>query len=125
MEIAEFLALSKTEETTIALIGAGLTNKVIAGMRGISEQTLKNEVTTILRKLGASNRAQAVAISRDRQLNPGDHHEVWQVGFEGGWQWAVAVVKRVNKNAGDPETFQRMILEAFLPKSGLVLVDKK
>ena len=41
------------------MIDRGLTNKEIAAKLGISEQTVKNHVHHVLRKLGASDRLAA------------------------------------------------------------------
>ena len=45
----------------LALITRGLSNQQISEKLGISALTVKNHVQKILRKLGAANRAQAVA----------------------------------------------------------------
>jgi DNA-binding CsgD family transcriptional regulator len=46
----------------------GLSNQAIGALLGISPLTAKNHVQKILRKLQASNRAQAVALALARQL---------------------------------------------------------
>jgi two-component system response regulator DegU len=44
-------------------IGQGFLNKQIAVELGISEQTIKNHVTSILRKLNANARTEAVVLA--------------------------------------------------------------
>lgn len=51
------------EQQIVEGLRAGLSNEGIAQRLGISMFTVKNHVRKILRKLGASNRAQAVAIA--------------------------------------------------------------
>jgi DNA-binding NarL/FixJ family response regulator len=46
------------------MIGRGLTNKEIASQLNLSEQTVKNHVHRMLRKLGATNRFGAVDLCR-------------------------------------------------------------
>jgi predicted transcriptional regulator len=46
------------------MIGQGLTNKEIASQLNLSEQTVKNHVHRMLRKVGASDRLTAVEICR-------------------------------------------------------------
>ena len=53
------------------MLGAGLLNKQIAYELGVSEATIKAHVTAVLRKLGASNRTQAVLIAGRLALDPG------------------------------------------------------
>ncbi|MFA5186784.1 MAG: LuxR C-terminal-related transcriptional regulator [Patescibacteria group bacterium] len=53
--------LTPTEGRVFCLMGM-LTNKQIAHKLGISEQTVKNHITSILEKLGAGDRTQAVVI---------------------------------------------------------------
>jgi two-component system response regulator DegU len=48
-------------------IANGSTNKQIANLLGISEQTIKNHVSAILRKLNANDRAHAVALAVHNQ----------------------------------------------------------
>ena len=54
--------LTTREEGIIELIAKGLSNKMIAAELGTSEQTIKKQVSHMLLKLNAGNRAHAVAI---------------------------------------------------------------
>jgi DNA-binding NarL/FixJ family response regulator len=54
--------LTTRELDIIHLIADGLSNHQISSRLRISDQTVKNHVTAILRKLGATDRAQAVLI---------------------------------------------------------------
>ncbi|MDE3137229.1 MAG: response regulator transcription factor [Acidobacteriota bacterium] len=54
-------ALSPRESEVLALLAQGLPNKIIADRLGISGHTVKFHVSTILSKLGASSRTEAVA----------------------------------------------------------------
>ncbi len=58
------LGLTRREQQLLALIDQGLSNKEIAVGLNLSEQTVKNHVHRMLRKLGASDRGAAVAICR-------------------------------------------------------------
>jgi DNA-binding NarL/FixJ family response regulator len=60
--------LSPREGAVLRLVAAGLSNRQIAGALSISERTVKFHVTAIFNKLGAENRAQAVAIAAERGL---------------------------------------------------------
>lgn len=60
--------LTPREREVLALVAAGKSNKEIASALGIAERTAKFHVTAILAKLGAENRAQAVAIAAERHL---------------------------------------------------------
>jgi len=53
-------ALSRRETEILHLVAAGQSNKEIAGVLGISDQTVKNNITSLLRKLGVQDRTQAV-----------------------------------------------------------------
>jgi DNA-binding NarL/FixJ family response regulator len=55
------------EQQIVGGLRAGLSNEGIAIQLGISMFTVKNHVRKILRKLGANNRAQAVAIAMSRR----------------------------------------------------------
>ena len=61
-------ALSRREREVLRLIAAGHSNKQIAQALGITERTVKFHVTSVLNKLGAENRAQAVALAGQRGL---------------------------------------------------------
>lgn len=64
--------LSKREHEIIQWVRDGKTNQQIGEVLGISALTVKNHVQSILRKLGASNRAQAVATAMNAQLMGGE-----------------------------------------------------
>ena len=55
--------LTQRELQILNHIANGGTNKQVANMLGISEQTIKNHVSAILRKLNANDRAHAVALA--------------------------------------------------------------
>jgi DNA-binding NarL/FixJ family response regulator len=57
---APFHPLSDREMQVLESVVTGLSNKEIAGQLGISHQTVKNHVTSILRKFGVEDRTQAV-----------------------------------------------------------------
>jgi DNA-binding NarL/FixJ family response regulator len=54
------LGLTRREQQLVQMISRGLTNKEIAVQLNLSEQTVKNHVHRMLRKLGASDRLGAV-----------------------------------------------------------------
>jgi DNA-binding NarL/FixJ family response regulator len=54
-----FQPLSKREMEVLGQLTHGMSNKEIASELGISHQTVKNHVTSILRKLGVEDRTQA------------------------------------------------------------------
>ena len=55
-----FHPLSEREMEVLECVVQGMSNKEIAGLLGISHQTVKNHVTSILRKFGVEDRTQAV-----------------------------------------------------------------
>lgn len=77
-EIAEQLAravriprrdrLTEREREILALLADGLANRAVAERLGIAERTVKFHVGEILARLGATNRAQAVAIAKVRGI---------------------------------------------------------
>jgi DNA-binding NarL/FixJ family response regulator len=60
--------LSDRERSVLRLVAAGMPNKQIARQLSISERTVKFHVTSILNKLNADNRAQAVSLAHERGL---------------------------------------------------------
>ena len=60
--------LTAREREVLRLVSTGNSNKEIAKKLRISERTAKFHVTSIFNKLGAENRAQAVAIAAERHL---------------------------------------------------------
>jgi len=62
--------LTPREREVLNLIGLGLANKTIAYRLGISEHTAKFHVASVLAKLGAATRAEAVRIGASRGLLP-------------------------------------------------------
>jgi pimeloyl-ACP methyl ester carboxylesterase/DNA-binding CsgD family transcriptional regulator len=57
--------LTQREREILELLAHGLGNHEIAARLGLSEKTVRNNVTTIFDKLGVTTRAQAVARARD------------------------------------------------------------
>lgn len=60
---AEVVELSPRETQVVALLARGLANKQIAATLGVSEVTVKGYLRQVYEKLGAADRAQAVAIA--------------------------------------------------------------
>jgi DNA-binding NarL/FixJ family response regulator len=56
------LGLTRREQQLVQMISRGFTNKEIASQWNLSEQTVKNHVHRMLRKLGASDRFNAVEL---------------------------------------------------------------
>lgn len=77
-EAARRFHLSSREVEVLELLARGCSNAEIAGHLYIAEKTVKNHLNRIFAKLGASNRAEAMAIWRgDRE--PGDRGQVMPV----------------------------------------------
>jgi DNA-binding NarL/FixJ family response regulator len=63
------LGLTRREQQLIPLIGRGLTNKEIANQLNLSEQTVKNHVHRILRKVGVEDRLRILEALQTQELN--------------------------------------------------------
>jgi DNA-binding NarL/FixJ family response regulator len=75
---AKTMALSSREMDVLACVTQGMSNKEIARRLGISQQTVKNHVTSILRKLAVEDRTQAALYALRRgwvQLNQPDQRK--------------------------------------------------
>jgi DNA-binding NarL/FixJ family response regulator len=66
--VKQQLGLSRREQQLVKMIGRGLTNKEIAAQLNLSEQTIKNHVHSMLRKVGASDRLAVVELCRQHGL---------------------------------------------------------
>lgn len=64
--------LSHREKETLALVVQGLTNRQIADQLFLAESTVKTHLSSVLRKLDARSRAEAVAIF----LDPAEGHNL-------------------------------------------------
>ena len=62
-----FPVLTEREYEILDRLARGLPNNAISARMGISIKTVQNNVSTILLKLGAADRAQAVALARDAE----------------------------------------------------------
>jgi len=62
--------LTPQQFRVLQMLGTGLLNKQIAWELGISEATVKAHMTAILRKLGTSNRTQAVLVAGRLAIDP-------------------------------------------------------
>jgi DNA-binding NarL/FixJ family response regulator len=67
-EAAAFTDLTSQEMQVLSLIAEGSTNREIAGALFLSEGTVRNYVSSILSKLGVSNRAEAAAYAIQHHL---------------------------------------------------------
>ncbi|MDH5822000.1 response regulator transcription factor [Luteimonas sp. RD2P54] len=63
--------LTPQQFRVLQMLGAGMLNKQIGYELGVSEATVKAHMSAILRKLGATNRTQAVLIAGRLALDPG------------------------------------------------------
>lgn len=63
------LGLSRREQELVGLIQQGLTNKEMASRLHLSEQTVKNHVHRMLRKVGAPDRLSIVEVCRNEGVS--------------------------------------------------------
>jgi two-component system, NarL family, response regulator DevR len=65
-------ALTEQEQKILHLIAEGMTNKQIADQVFLSDKTVKNYVSNILRKLNLTRRSEAAAFIARREAGPGE-----------------------------------------------------
>lgn len=58
------LRLTRRQQELLPMVARGLTNKEIASQLNLSEQTVKNHVHRMLRKMGANDRSEVIEIAR-------------------------------------------------------------
>ena len=61
-------SLTQLQREILELVTRGLSNTDIARLRGVSEVTVKNHLTSIFQKLGVATRAEAVALALRKHL---------------------------------------------------------
>jgi DNA-binding NarL/FixJ family response regulator len=64
LQVRKHLGLTRREQQLIQLVSQGLTNKEIGSQLFLSEQTIKNHLRRMLRKIGATDRLEAVELCR-------------------------------------------------------------
>jgi two-component system NarL family response regulator len=69
-EVQDQLGLTRREQQLVQMVGRGRTNKEIAAELNLSEQTVKNHIHRMLRKVGVRNRLQAAETFRMRGYLP-------------------------------------------------------
>jgi pimeloyl-ACP methyl ester carboxylesterase/DNA-binding CsgD family transcriptional regulator len=65
---AAFAALSTRQMEVLALVAQGRDNAQIAAVLGLSEKTVRNQVSAIFNRLAVANRAQAIVAAREAGL---------------------------------------------------------
>lgn len=68
--VKQHFGLTRREQQLVEMIGRGFTNKEIAGDLGLSEQTVKNHIHRVLRKVGVRDRLAAVEACRTQGFLP-------------------------------------------------------
>jgi DNA-binding NarL/FixJ family response regulator len=69
LHLKSSLGLSRREQQLVGLIQQGLTNKEMAARLNLSEQTVKNHVHRMLRKVGVPDRLAMAEVCRNEALN--------------------------------------------------------
>lgn len=68
--VKQQLGLTRREQQLMEMISRGLSNKEIAVELSLSEQTVKNHIHRIIRKVGVTNRMEAVEMCRTQGFIP-------------------------------------------------------
>jgi DNA-binding CsgD family transcriptional regulator len=63
--------LTAREREILDLVAAGLSNAEIAGRLGLGEKTVRNHVSAVFAKTGASSRARAIVLAREAGFGTG------------------------------------------------------
>ena len=64
------LGLTRRQQQPVPLIAQGFTNKEIASHLNLSEQTVKNHIHRMLRRVGATDRLQVIDLTRAQGIFP-------------------------------------------------------
>lgn len=67
-----FATLNPREESILALVADGLSNRQVGEKLGLSEKTIKHYMTNILQKLRVRNRVEAALLAQKYRVAPGD-----------------------------------------------------
>jgi two-component system, NarL family, nitrate/nitrite response regulator NarL len=67
---APFDRLTPREVTLAALVGAGLGNHAVATRLGVSEKTVRNQLSTVLVRVGARDRVHLAVLVRELGISP-------------------------------------------------------
>ncbi len=62
------LRLTRRQQELLSMVARGLTNKEIASRLNLSEQTVKNHIHRMLRKIGANDRSEVIQLARAEDL---------------------------------------------------------
>lgn len=89
--------LTDRELQVLALVAMGDTGQEIAGRLGISAATVQTHVRNALSKLGARNRAHAVALALEQCLLPSPEHAPWNP-----WGSSIRASMPGSRRAGAP-----------------------
>jgi len=99
--------LTAREVQVLTLISEGNSNKQIAGILGTSEQTIKNHVSAVLRKLNANDRAHAVYIAARDGLLSIEIHSASESSAASNGPRTVPLTRNTLRSALRPGTFTK------------------
>ena len=68
LDAGTWQTMTRKEKMVLEFLAKGLTNREIGEMMGTKETTIKSHVTAILSKLGAADRAEAVALAISERI---------------------------------------------------------